>query len=212
MLIPIVWFKYYHTRQESQGITLAALACQQGDRYSVNHVLNALAPGGPNRLRFPPPPSLGFPVILVGRAGRGNAARDLRPAVMRPGQGRREGDAGAGDLRLRRVRQGERRGDGDRADARATPARTAPAAAATGNGGNHRRFTVGAAVNGDGLPRAKARRVGDRDDGRADRGGIAHRGGASRAHRRNDGGFEVRSRINENAFGVKSQVLLWRRA
>lgn len=51
--------------------------------------------------------------ILVGSTRRGNAAGDLRPAVMRLGQCRGEGNAGAGNLCTHRVRIRERRGDGD---------------------------------------------------------------------------------------------------
>jgi len=50
-----------------------------------------------------------LPVILVGRSGRGNAAGDLRPAGMRPGQRSGERDAGAGDLGAGRVRKSEQR-------------------------------------------------------------------------------------------------------
>src|SRR5215470_20114864 len=96
------------------------------------------------------------PEILVGRAWRGKACSDLRPAGMRLSQRGREGDAGAGNLRAGRMRKGERRGDGD-----------SGAAPAAGRGGDNRRLVVRATVNGNGLAGAKASPAGNRENGRS---------------------------------------------
>ena len=67
----------------------------------------------PPRSDLIPGPLLIPPGKLIGCSGRGTGAANLRAAVMRLGQCRGEGDAAAGDLSTRCVRQRERRGDCD---------------------------------------------------------------------------------------------------
>lgn len=70
---------------------------------------------------------------------------------MRPGQPSGEGDAAAGDLCSRRVRERERRGDGDGG--------AAAAATAEGGRGDDRRLGIRAAVDGNRLAGAEAGRA-----------------------------------------------------
>ena len=106
-------------------------------------------------------------MILVGRTGRGNAAGDLRPAVMRLGQCALEGDARAGDLCTHRVCKSERRGDSDSGTARAASGAAKAASGTAGDGGDNNRLTVRAIVNVDCLTGGKTYCVGDRDNDRS---------------------------------------------
>lgn len=85
------------------------------------------------------------------------------------------------------MRMSERRGDAN--SGVATPA---------GDGGDNRRLLVRAAVDGDGLAGGKARRVNDRDRGRAHFGGGARGSGARGPNRCDDDGLDVRAGIDQN--------------
>src|ERR1039457_4625236 len=190
-----------HSSSHYSSLSYCALPRALKLRKSVGRNLPSTSLCCPGRFELllsnsvPQAPSITSPVILVGRTGRGNAAGDLRPAGMRLGQCGGEGDAGAGDLCTGRVRRLERRSDGDCGTGAAS---AGAAASAAGGSGDNRRLLVRATVNGDGLAGAKGCPAGDSDNGRANVGGGAHRGGACRANRRDDGGLEARARINHN--------------
>ena len=125
-------------------------------------------------------------MILVRRAGRWSVIGDLRSDGVRPRQCCGEVDAGSGDFGASGVRMSERhlKGEG--------------AAAESPDGRDDRRLGVRSCVNRDGLTRAEANRVGDRDDGRTRGGGGDGRGCTGRAHRGDNRGLAGSARIDRD--------------
>src|ERR1017187_970980 len=159
--------------------------CDAPDRY-VSHrkLLTSLLCSGEPRQSSRALTS--FPVIVVGRTGRGNIVGELSSTGMRPCQSSGQRNPGTGDLSACRVRMTERRGDGNGGGAEPS------------DGDDNRRFRIRATVNGDGLALAKAVRTGNRDNGRAHIGASAHRGCTRRANCRDDGALKVCASVNHD--------------